>query len=240
MEKILSYCPTCKEPLAVKSLYCPQCSLELTNSFSLSPFDYLGDDDMEYLLCFLRCRGNLKIVQSSLGISYPTAKKRLEHLLLTLNLTDKDEVDMTHFEKTTNSSASAIIRNKLIESGGKATIYTLDGTPREILLTKDGHAFTCEALSKESYTFNIFDCIVDLLIQEGGRAAKGQARGKADKVGSPKCNAHTVTGVIAIKYYGKQEGESVFDPVFILAGILEWANIAKNRRGYIELIDPCR
>ena len=43
-----------------------------------------------------------------------------------------------------------------------------------------------------------------------------------------------------MEYYGKSEGESVFDPVFILAGILEWADIAKNGRGYIELTNNYR
>ena len=239
MKNILSRCPSCEELLVVKSLVCPQCKLELSNDFNLSPFDYLSNDDMTFLLRFLQARGNLKTVQSTLGISYPTAKKRLEHLLVELKLAEKnnlEEVDMTQICKTANENASSIIRNKLIESGGKATIYTLDGTPHEIFLSKDGKEFTCEALPNVSYEFKIFDYIVDLIIQEGGRASKGQARGKADKVGSPKCNEHTITGVIAIKYYGKHEGDSVFDPVFILAGILEWAGIAKNKRGYVEII----
>lgn len=242
MKELLSHCPTCEEMLVVKTLFCPQCNLELTNNFKLSPFDYLCDDDLAFLCCFLRSKGSLKTVQNVLSISYPTAKKRLDHLLLALNLLEKNDlegIDMTNFCKTQNKDASSIIRNKLIESGGKATVYTLDGTPREILLSKDGRSFTCEALSNTPFEFRIFDYIVDLLLQEGGRALKGQARGKADKVGSPKCNEHTVTGVIAMKYYKKSKGESVFDPVFILAGILEWAGIAKNRRGYIELINNC-
>ena len=243
MEKLLSCCPVCKEPLVAKVLSCPQCNLELANDFKLSPFDYLYDEDMEFLVCFLRAKGNLKTLQAYLGISYPTAKKRLEQLLRALNLTENDDLevtDMTYYQTTTSHNASSIIRNKLIESNGKATIHTYDGTPHEIFLTKDGNAFTCKALPNVPYEFKIFDYIVNLLLREGGRASKGQARGKADKVGSPKCNEHTVTGVIAMEYYGKSEGESVFDPVFILAGILEWADIAKNGRGYIELTNNYR
>lgn len=37
------------------------------------------------------------------------------------------------------------------------------------------------------------------------------------------------------KYAGKREGDSVFDPVFVMAAVLEWAEIAHNERGYIEL-----
>ena len=43
--------------------------------------------------------------------------------------------------------------------------------------------------------FRVFDIIVDLLKSEGGEASKGQPRNY--KVGSEKCNEHTVAGAIA-------------------------------------------
>ena len=44
-----------------------------------------------------------------------------------------------------------------------------------------------------------------------------------------------MVGYIA-KYYAKKEyGESVFDPVFVLAAVLDWADIANNERGEIVL-----
>lgn len=39
----------------------------------------------------------------------------------------------------------------------------------------------------------------------------------------------------AIHYFGKKPGESCFDPAFVLAAVLEWAGIAKNGWGYIQL-----
>ena len=41
---------------------------------------------------------------------------------------------------------------------------------------------------------------------------------------------------IATQYYGKKIGESTFDPLFVLAAMLEWAEIAENGWGYIKLI----
>lgn len=41
---------------------------------------------------------------------------------------------------------------------------------------------------------------------------------------------------IATEYYGKAEGESTFDPIFVLAAMLQWAGIAENGRGYLRLI----
>ena len=106
-------------------------------------------------------------------------------------------------------------------------------TEYEIALDSDGKAMLCSALPP--YEFRVFDIIVNLARREGGRVKKGQARGKQDKIGSDKCNEHTITGIIGIEYYGKSIGDSVFDPVFVLSAVLEWAGIAHNRRGYIEL-----
>lgn len=42
-------------------------------------------------------------------------------------------------------------------------------------------------------------------------------------------------GAIAVKYFRKQYGESTYDPVFVLAAVLDWAGIATNQRGYLTL-----
>lgn len=236
--KLLSHCPACKSKMAAKSIFCPQCGLEAANNFELSCFDYLSEENEVFLKSFLKARGNLKVLQEEMKISYPTAKKRLEQLIDALELDGKQEkigFSVERFEKASGTAASTIVRNKLISSQGKATVYSYDGTAHDIFISQDGNAFTCKALPNVAYEFRIFDYIVNLLLREGGRAKKGQARGKMDKVGSEKCNEHTVTGVIALDYYGKSIGDSVFDPVFVLAGILEWADIAKNGRGYLEL-----
>lgn len=41
---------------------------------------------------------------------------------------------------------------------------------------------------------------------------------------------------IATKYYGKNDGESSYDPLFVIAAMLEWAGIAKNGHGFIKLL----
>ena len=60
--------------------------MELRNTFDLSPFDRLDKEQFEFLITFLKDRGNLKEVQSDMQISYPTAKKKLDELLAALNL----------------------------------------------------------------------------------------------------------------------------------------------------------
>ena len=41
--------------------------------------------------------------------------------------------------------------------------------------------------------------------------------------------------ILRKEYAGKKEGMSVFDPVFVLSAILDWAGTAHNERGYLEL-----
>ena len=45
----------------------------------------------------------------------------------------------------------------------------------------------------------------------------------------------TVVGAIGKNYFGATEGKYVFDPVFVLASVLDWAGIAHNERGYLRL-----
>ena len=77
-----------------------------------------------------------------------------------------------------------------------------------------------------------FDVIVDLLVSQGGRARKGNGRNY--KLGERNCDKTTVVGAVALDR-GYTIGNSVFDPVFVFAAILEWAGIAHNERGELVL-----
>ena len=48
------------------------------------------------------------------------------------------------------------------------------------------------------------------------------------------CTEDTIVGCIA-KDKGIAEGAYAYDPVFVLSAILDWAGIAHNKRGYLEL-----
>lgn len=139
---------------------------------------------------------------------------------------------------TSGEKASDIVREKLLANGGTTVIPLQKGDFCTITSTDNGRAFTSDKLNRHSfeYEFSVFDVVVDLLKNSPqGRAKKGNAHGKGDKVGYGRCTADTVVGTIAIHYFGKKTGESCFDPVFVLAAVLEWAGIAKNGWGYIQL-----
>lgn len=238
MKRLVSQCPVCQQNLKISALQCPDCGLELRNSFEMSAFDKLSDEQYSFLMTFLKHRGNLKNLQSELRISYPLAKKRLDDLLMVLGITvavseeEPEEIDMRNIKiDTASKKASEIIKAKLVENGGRATVRTFTGELREIQATANGKQFLCPQLIPYDYT--VFDAIVDLLMKSPGyRARKGNARNF--KLGEPGCEENTVAGSVLV-YMGKKPGESGLDPVFILAAVLEWAGIATNGRGYIAL-----
>lgn len=238
MKRLVSQCPVCQQSLKISALQCPDCGLELRNSFEMSIFDKLDNDQYDFLMTFLKHRGNLKNLQEELQISYPLAKKRLDDLLLALGVAEAapeeepEEIDVQNIQINTSSTLpSEIIKAKLVQNGGRAMVRLLTGDLREIQAASNGEQFICPQLIPYNYT--VFDAVVELLLKSPGyRAKKGNARNF--KLGEPGCEESTVAGTVLV-YMGKKPGESGLDPVFVLAAVLEWAGIATNDRGYITL-----
>ena len=246
MENMISKCPCCGEKLHISVLHCSGCGVELKNDFELSKFDALSKEQYTLLLAFLKSRGNLKAVQNELGISYPTAKKKIDALLASLDLLEDNDIDIQEdvdlkklITDRSSVKASDIIKAKLLDNGGRIIVHTARGLPCEITAHSDGKSFVSKKLPiKPAYEYKVFDTIVDLLIANGGRARKGNGRNY--KLGHPECNEKTVVGAIALKYRGQKPGDSVYDPVFVLAAVLEWAGIASNERGELVLTQSYR
>ena len=191
MKKLISKCPCCDETLKIATLQCPECGMEMKNDFELSAFDRLSNEQYAFLVTFLQQRGNLKNVQSELGISYPTAKKKLDELFIALELANEEdmreteEIDMRNLVINHNSTdASEIIKAKLLACGGRVIVHTARGLPCEIWADADGKSFVSNKLPiKPNYEYRVFDVIVELLLANGGRARKGNGRNY--KLGEP-------------------------------------------------------
>lgn len=242
MARIISKCPACGTRLKITSLSCAGCGMELRNDFELSLFDSLNPEQTDFLTTFLKQRGNLSLVQSELGISYPSARKRLDDLLTALNLLEnhqqnwqKVEVEGSTWSVQENSKkASDMIKKKLLENNGRVIVRTARGLPCEIRAAPDGVSFLSNKLPiHPPYRYEVFDVIVDLLISQGGRAKKGN--GRNHRLGEAECDETTVVGAIGYHYAHAENGKSVYDPVFVLAAVLEWAGIASNERGELVL-----
>jgi hypothetical protein len=83
-------CPSCTGPLAITRLTCPACGTEVGGAFSLGRLASLREPHASLLELFLRARGNMKEMERTLGLSYPTVRARLEEALAAAGL-DRDE-----------------------------------------------------------------------------------------------------------------------------------------------------
>jgi hypothetical protein len=64
---------------------CDSCGIRLEGEFEISPLAHLGSEDQALAIAFIRSYGNIKKLQSILGVSYPTARNRLDRLVERLN-----------------------------------------------------------------------------------------------------------------------------------------------------------
>ena len=143
---------------------------------------------------------------------------------------------MSIFGKLNRNSqkASDIVKNKLYDNNGMVVIELPKGGICRVSISSNGDSFESDKLGNQIIDFSVFDIIVDFLKSSGGKAPKGM--GRNDRVGYGKCGKGTVMYQIATQYYGKKLGESTFDPLFVLAAMLEWAGIAENGWGYLRLL----
>jgi hypothetical protein len=78
---MLPVCPVCGKPMKVTELMCTHDNVKVSGMFKVSPLAFLEEDDMKFILLFLRSRGNLKEIERVTGIGYFTLRGRLEKLL---------------------------------------------------------------------------------------------------------------------------------------------------------------
>lgn len=85
--KVLSRCPVCGSRMTVTSIKCSKCQTVIENNFTLSKFEYLDAEQLEFIELFLKSRGNIKDVEKELGISYPTVRAKLDDVIAALGYT---------------------------------------------------------------------------------------------------------------------------------------------------------
>ena len=80
MRKMLEQCPTCGGPLFVTELVCSQCQTQVRSQYSPCSFCALTADQLVFVKLFVEKRGNLREMEKTLGISYPTVRGKLEEI----------------------------------------------------------------------------------------------------------------------------------------------------------------
>ena len=82
--RVISKCPICSAKLKIIKLKCNKCGTVIENDFEFSKFEYLGEEHLNFMEVFLKCRGNIKDVEKELGISYPTVRAKLDEVVSAL------------------------------------------------------------------------------------------------------------------------------------------------------------
>lgn len=90
---VIGRCPICSESLRVVRLECQACGTRLEGDFTLGRFQALSAEQLEFLGTFIRARGNFKVVERELGISYPTVRSRLDAVIRALGFPSQMEPD---------------------------------------------------------------------------------------------------------------------------------------------------
>lgn len=132
---------------------------------------------------------------------------------------------------------SDVLRTLYNYNGGEIVVSTLRGKQHKVQISNDGTYFYSNTGLREPNHLKLewFDKIVKYIVDNGGRVKKGGSRNKNAKVGYENCAYGTLAYYVATECYGKKVGDSSFDPIFMVAAILDNAGICKNERGYISI-----
>lgn len=98
--------------LFISELTSEETGITIRGNFEIPRYAKLDPEQLEFLEIFLRSRGMLNGVERELGISYPTAKARLDNLLNLLGL-----IPYETKEKTDKHSAKRKQILEQLESG---------------------------------------------------------------------------------------------------------------------------
>lgn len=74
-------CSVCRGPLQVREMACPACDLKLGGEFNFPRLLRLSPKNLALAEAWIVAGGNLKELAQSLGISYPTVRKRVDDLI---------------------------------------------------------------------------------------------------------------------------------------------------------------
>lgn len=96
IKQIPNACPACGGNLYVSELKCPGCETAVRGEFHLSPLGNLSKEHFNFIRTFVLSRGNIKEVESRMGISYPTVRNKLDEVIKTLS--EQQNVKMTPAE----------------------------------------------------------------------------------------------------------------------------------------------
>jgi len=83
-------CPSCEGKLKIAELYCENCNTRIKGNYDLNDFYFLDREEIEFVKVFISCQGNIKVMEKTLGISYPTVKNKLNLIISKMGIEECD------------------------------------------------------------------------------------------------------------------------------------------------------
>jgi hypothetical protein len=84
MHTIGGQCPVCGQRMVLERLHCLHCGTVLEGSFALSPLFALNADQLRFVELLVKHQGNIQRVAEELGVSYRTARTRMDEIATAL------------------------------------------------------------------------------------------------------------------------------------------------------------
>jgi len=106
MGKIITQCPSCSgTKLQVTKIECLDCETQFTGQFTIPGLLKLQEEDLIFVIDFVKCSVSLKEMATKQHVSYPTLRNRLNALIEALE----------HIDVQQKGSKEEIL--KLVEAG---------------------------------------------------------------------------------------------------------------------------
>lgn len=81
MPKIPRNCPACTTDLIVTQLSCPNCGTIVQGKYEPDLFSRLNPYDFDFVVLFVKTKGNIKEMERELGISYWSIRSKLNEIV---------------------------------------------------------------------------------------------------------------------------------------------------------------
>ena len=91
----ITRCPVCKNELTITKLYCNNCDTTIEGHFRQpqNPLAQLNQEQVQFILAFVKNEGRFNRLEEELGVSYPTLRNRLYEVIRALGFEPgKEEV----------------------------------------------------------------------------------------------------------------------------------------------------
>jgi len=86
MAKIPKQCPSCQHNLVITRLSCINCGTEINGHYQPDFFSRLEPNDFDFILLFIRSKGNIREMERELGISYWSIRSKLNEIVESLGI----------------------------------------------------------------------------------------------------------------------------------------------------------